>query len=102
MSNPVSSQSWVDGGSNLLVGCFECSQSSLDDGSTIWNGKSKLDLGPATESLLPGAIGHLKRYAHAMEARMHRFMENRGSDLRFGEVAIDREREFDQAGVLVG
>jgi hypothetical protein len=74
---------------------------ALDDGRTVWHRKAKLDFCSAAESLLSGTIRPIQLEPVAMETGVHCLMEDRGSDLGLRKGGIDRERELDQARVLV-
>ncbi len=102
LRNPPSSQGWVNIGGNRFVRSLERGHRALDDGPSVRHRQAKLDFRSAAESLLSCSIRPVKLEPKAMEAGVHGFMEDRGSDLRFRKVGIDGERELDQARVLVG
>jgi hypothetical protein len=62
---------------------------------------SEFDFRSAAESLLPGAVFHLQREAEAVQARVHRFMKDRGTDLGIRKSWVHRERQLHETRLLL-
>jgi hypothetical protein len=61
----------------------------------------EFNLRSPTKALLTRAIVHLEWKAKLVQPRMHRLVQNRGCHFSVGELRVDRERQLDQAGLLL-
>lgn len=103
LSDAFGSQALVYDGSHLfVVGMLENRQSSLDYSCSIRHRHAEFDLGPPTEALLTGPVGHFQWKAQSMQPRMHGLMYHAGGYLRIRELRIHRECELYHARALIG
>jgi len=63
--------------------------------------QAELNLGSPTKALLTRPIFHLEWEAKLVQPRMHRLVQNRRCHFSVGELRVDRERQLDEAGLLL-
>lgn len=73
---------------------------SLNDPLSAGDQRSKFDLCPAAETLLPCPIFHFQWETERVQTGVHRFVEDRRSDFGIGELGVHGERQLHQTRAL--